>query len=236
MNRELIRNEDYILGLNKEISEGKINGEEYYNFFRELINHNKHKKELEKFTVLDLYQFKYGYPQAVTINLLTGINLKSINEYLQSCEEYSKFSNPKKQNLFRRVHAFEVDHVWHIDLMEFTELFSQHNNGIKYCLVCIDVLSKFVWCEPVKFKSAEELMNILLKIFSGETKCLNKSGEVTPNIIFVDGEKGIWSNQVQNMFNDKNIKCKLASGMNGACVVERVISSIKENMFKYFHE
>jgi hypothetical protein len=51
MNRKLENDKDYILGLIKEISEGKIDGEEYYNFFRELIDHNKHKKELEKFTV-----------------------------------------------------------------------------------------------------------------------------------------------------------------------------------------
>ena len=117
--------------------------------------------------------------------------------------------------------AFDVDQVWHLDLMEFTEVFARSNKDIKYCLVCIDVFSKFVWTHIMKHKSAEEFVNVLSIIFQK-----NK-----PSIIYVDGEKGFWSNQNQQLMRSHNIDCLLATKVHGACVAERVIRSLKEIMF-----
>ena len=55
-----------------------------------------YKQLIENETILDLYQFKYGYPQAVTLNLLTDFPLDRIRSILNKNDEFSKFQKPKK--------------------------------------------------------------------------------------------------------------------------------------------
>ena len=41
---------------------------------------------------------------------------------------------------------------------------SKYNNGFKYILTVIDVLSKYAWVEPIKTKTGENLVKVLEKI------------------------------------------------------------------------
>ena len=111
----------FIQTLNFDFAEGKISGVEYNTTLRNFINLNKDKKDqIERFVILDLYQFQYGHPQPVTLNLLTDIPIDTNRNILSTNEEYSKFQKPKKQKLFRRVKAFDVDQVLHLDFIDFT--------------------------------------------------------------------------------------------------------------------
>ena len=54
---------EYIQTLNSDFAEGKMTGVEYNTAFRNFINLNKDKKDIiERFVILDLYQFLYEYP------------------------------------------------------------------------------------------------------------------------------------------------------------------------------
>ena len=50
------------------------------------------------------------------------------------------------------------------DLVDMSKL-DRHNSGYKFLLVCIDVLSKHAWIEPLKTKTAKELKEALQKVF-----------------------------------------------------------------------
>ena len=41
---------------------------------------------------------------------------------------------------------------------------SKHNNGYKYILTVIDVLSKYAWIEPLKTKTGESLVEAFSRI------------------------------------------------------------------------
>jgi hypothetical protein len=41
---------------------------------------------------------------------------------------------------------------------------SEYNNGFKYILTVIDVLSKYAWAEPIKAKTGENLVKAFEKI------------------------------------------------------------------------
>ena len=56
-----------------------------------------------------------------------------------------------------------LDDVWEIDLMDLRSL-SADNNGHKFVLVVIDVLSKFGFAEPMITKSAEDATNAFATI------------------------------------------------------------------------
>jgi hypothetical protein len=42
---------------------------------------------------------------------------------------------------------------------------SKYNNGFKYILTVIDVLSKYAWAEPIKTKTGENIVKALRKYF-----------------------------------------------------------------------
>ena len=59
-----------------------------------------------------------------------------------------------------RVIVAGIDDEWEADLVIMDSL-SKNNNGYKYILTVIDVLSKYAWVEPLKTKTGE---SILLRI------------------------------------------------------------------------
>ena len=53
-----------------------------------------------------------------------------------------------------------IDDVWEADLIKLQNLKS-YNNGYSYLLVIIDVLSKYIWLEPLR----DETSNCVIKAF-----------------------------------------------------------------------
>ena len=56
-----------------------------------------------------------------------------------------------------------IDKEWEADLVIMDSI-SKENNGYKYILTVIDVLSKYAWVEPLKTKSRENLVKAFEKI------------------------------------------------------------------------
>ena len=118
----------------------------------------------------------------------------------------------------RRVNVNGIDEIWAADLIDM-QAFSKDNNGIKYLLTIINIISKFVWIIPLKQKTGQEVASAYSRILKQQR----------PSKILVD--KG------QEFYN-KNVKklAELYSTENEekSCVVERFNRTIKEKMFKYF--
>ena len=74
-----------------------------------------------------------------------------IYKWLRAQDSYTlhKPVHRKFQRLHYRVN--EIDSVWEGDLIELCSLKS-YNDEFSYILVVIDVLSKYVWVEPLKDK------------------------------------------------------------------------------------
>ena len=45
----------------------------------------------------------------------------------------------------------QIDEQWQIDLVNMSETL-KHNDGFKFIMVIIDILSKYTWLEPLKSK------------------------------------------------------------------------------------
>ena len=73
-----------------------------------------------------------------------------INEKLHRI--FYKYKIPRKK--FQRVslRSFAPYYSIQADLMQMNQL-EYHNNGINYLLVIVDVLSRYIWCKPLKKKS-----------------------------------------------------------------------------------
>ena len=56
-----------------------------------------------------------------------------------------------------------IDEIWAAEIIDM-QAFSKDKNGIKYLPTVIDVFSKFVWIDPLKQKSGQEVTNAFSRI------------------------------------------------------------------------
>ena len=66
---------------------------------------------------------------------------------------------------FPRLHynVTNIDDVWEADLIELRNLKS-YNDGYSYLLVIIDVLSKYVWVEPLRDKTSNSMIKAFQRV------------------------------------------------------------------------
>ena len=127
------------------------------------------------------------------------------------------------------------------DLGDFQSLAST-NNGYRYMLVAVDVLSRRVFAAPVKSKKTVDMIEAFDKIF--------KDMPYLPSKIFTDRglefesgrkeyDEGVKSKKPSMLvyFADKHIeKQRTRGGDKKAAVAERKIQEIKQKLYKYFSE
>ena len=123
----------------------------------------------------------------------------------------------------RSIFAREVDDIWAADLVDMQSL-SRVNNGYKYILMVIDVLSKYAWSIPLKSKTGVEVTNAFKRIFAR-----NK-----PRMLWVDHGKEFYNKSMEQLLKKNSIKKYSTNNEEKASVVERFNRTIKTWMWKYF--
>ena len=95
------------------------------------------------------------------VNFGLGLPIKKIEFTNELAEELYKPFTRKYQR--RRVNVNSIAEIWAADLIDM-QAFSKDNNGTKYLLTVIDILSKFVWIVPLKRKTGQEVANAFSSI------------------------------------------------------------------------
>ena len=115
-----------------------------------------------------------------------------------------------------------IDEIWAADLVDMRP-FSEYNDGVKYLLTVIDVLSKYGWMRALKRKTGEEVAAAFKSIFKLGRK---------PKKIWVDKGREFYNKDVRAILG----KTTMYSTENEekSSVVERWNRTMKENMYKYF--
>lgn len=118
-----------------------------------------------------------------------------------------------------------IDDLWQADLMDFQK-YSHFNKGYKYILVVIDALSKFVWVSPLKSKEKKcvthSMQNILL------------SSSRKPENLQTDFGKEFYNDTFKQLMNNYHINHYSTYSVKKASIVERVIRTLKSDLFKLF--
>lgn len=91
-----------------------------------------------------------------------GISLKTVSEFLNSCESYQLHAQRRKAIVKRHVESTAPFKKWQMDITYMPE-FKNHNNGYEFILTVVDVFSKFAHAKPLKRKDdyLEALDNIM---------------------------------------------------------------------------
>jgi hypothetical protein len=156
------------------------------------------------------------------------IPTSEIFEWLKGKDTYTKFRAARR--IFKRnpIIAHRIDAQWQGDLAEMGDL-ANFNDDVRYLFVLIDVVSKFLWVEPLKSKHGHVVLDGLKNI-------LNRAGGRIPERLQTDDGKEFLNKQVQDFLKSKNIRFFTVASDKKASIAERVIRTLKEKIYRFNHE
>ena len=131
-------------------------------------------------------------------------NIKSVPNYSAKIADFLKSFKlhsvnrriVKKTFPRRRVISRFKNDLWQADLIEYQDL-KFHNSGYKFILLVIDVFSKVVYVEPLKFKTGECTATAMEKILA--------RSEAPPVMLVTDGGKEFFNRIFRNVMISHNI-------------------------------
>nr|CAD2155620.1 unnamed protein product [Meloidogyne enterolobii] len=156
-----------------------------------------------------------------------SIKKKDVEEYLEGNRTYT-IHRPRRVH-FKRSITYPSEYMIDVqcDLADFQKL-SRQNNGKKYALVAIDVLSR-VFAEPVRTKKSNDMIDAFEKILSRM--------EMHPHRIFSDKGTEFRSKEIMHFFREKDIEKYTATFSEvKASLAERCIRNIKQRLYRFMSE
>lgn len=150
---------------------------------------------------------------------------KNIQKWLES--QYVYTIHRSRQKIFPRnkTLAFHIDHNWQADIGFFISLKSK-NKGYTCFLLAIDIVSRFVWAEPMKTKKGPETAKAFETI-------LKRSFPRCPEKLQTDGGSEFFNKDFKTVMKKHSIHLYKTESDQKAAVAERAIKTIKTLVYRY---
>ena len=182
----------------------------------------------ERFTDLDKHpETAFSGSKA---KLIHGHDREQEGEWLKSQPAYTLFRPaPHKKGVYQRakIVVSNIDDQWQADLADMSN-WQRENNGYRYILTVVDVMSRFAFARPIKHKNGQEVAAALEDIFA-------ESNRHPKFYLQTDEGKEFFNRHVKELaakygfsqFHtyDRDIK---------AAMVERFNRTLKEMIWRYF--
>ena len=154
-----------------------------------------------------------------------GIKWPEVREFLEKQATYTRHKQIRRRFPRNKTVATGLDSDWQLDLADMQRL-SRVNNGYTFLLVCVDVLGKFAWVEPLKNKTSVEVASAFERIL--------KKGR-WPWRVYTDKGKEFLGGPFQNMLKHHEIEfIKSESPDVKASIAENFIKTLKGRIWRYF--
>lgn len=181
----------------------------------------------------DLEKFYYdpahyaGYSAVNNLFRASNLSRNKVTRWLETQDAYT-LHRPLRRK-FPRMHynVTNIDDLWEADLIELRNLKS-YNDGYSSLLVIIDILSKYVWVEPLRDKTSDSVMRAF------QTVLARSNGRV-PVYLQTDKGKEFVGRPLQKLLEENDIRFRVARNPDvKAAIVERFNRTLKERMWRYF--
>ena len=107
-----------------------------------------HSAEIQKLS--NVYtKGKAAFGSFANIKEESCLSHKKIEQFLQSKNSYTKYRQFQKSFPRLKEVAYRKNEIWSIDVA-YMEKIAKHNNGFKYLLVAVDVLSRYLRVQPLR--------------------------------------------------------------------------------------
>jgi hypothetical protein len=150
-----------------------------------------------------------------------------VSDWLKRKESYTIHRSARKNFKRNQVIATHIDAQWQGDLAEMGNK-ATSNDGVRYLLILIDVVSKYVWVEPLKSKNGPTVLQ-------GFKNVLERT-ERRPEVIQTDEGKEFLYHGVQSFLKENKIGFFTLKSDKKAALAERVIRTLKEKIARFMRE
>lgn len=154
------------------------------------------------------------------------VNLNIIRNWLKHHRSYNLHKNRTVNFKRNPIVASHIDQQWQADLLFLPDL-SRFNGGVKIILVCIDVVSRFAWGEPMKNKTGEETARAFEAILERDPK------KRKPEKLQTDEGKEFFNTHFAKVMKKHGINHFAVASDKKAAIAERFIKTIKQKIYKY---
>jgi hypothetical protein len=149
-----------------------------------------------------------------------NISRAQVDDYLLDQQAYTLHRERRKRFPRNRIVAFYKHYLHEADLSDM-QMFTESNDGVKYLLCVIDVLSKYLWVMPLMAKTGANVKEALEKIHK----------EVVPNKLRTDRGTEFKNRIVQAYLKKQQIEFYTSTNATYKCaVVERVQRTLKKRI------
>lgn len=144
----------------------------------------------------------------------------SKEQVVNEIHKYARVNFPR-----RRVIQKDIDDLWQADLIDL-QFISKYNSNFNYILVIIDTFSKYAWAVPLKRKTKEHVAKQFSILFKKLKRC--------PKNLQTDMGTEFYNNAMKEITEKYNINHYSTYSTKKASIVERLIRTLKGNLFKKF--
>ena len=125
-----------------------------------------------------------------------GVSRKEVQEFVNKQESYQLHKQPAKVHHYFPIVSNYLNEIIQVDLADFSDI-SSTNDGYKYLLIFIDVMSRYATVYPIKNKTSTTINELL-----------NKFIRKTPNIrkIMSDNGSEFINSEYKNILQRHNIE------------------------------
>jgi hypothetical protein len=153
-----------------------------------------------------------------------NLTYQNVRDWLERQESYKRHIRVRERFPRQKIIMHKVDQQWDADLMDMSKFYYK-NNRIKYLAIFIDIFSRYLWVEPMKTKTPDEMVLVLQRIFAQGRK---------PEFMRTDKGGEYMGTAVQRYLDMKRVHHFVAFNVNHANYAERVIRTLKGKIYKYF--
>ena len=191
---------------------------------------------IDKEKFLEDYYYNISNPAAYTTPAKLYAALKSnkefkfskhfITKWLQKQDACTLQREVRRPTKIPNIRVSGLNAQWSMDLMDVQNL-SKENDGIKYLLILIDTLSKYLRVVTLRQKTAKDVLNAMKLVFDSGVKSTSirsdRGGEFKNRLL-------------QKFLKEEGVRLFFANQSSKASIAERVIRTIRGRLYRYFQK
>ena len=104
-----------------------------------------------------------AFGSIATLKKASGSPRSKVVQYLQSKAPYTKYKQFRKTFPRLKALAYRINEIWSVDVA-YMDKVAQHNNRVKYLLVAVDILSRYLRVQPMKALYAKDAVEAFKKM------------------------------------------------------------------------
>lgn len=166
-----------------------------------------------------------GLGSLAALAAAANVDKETVKKWLKKQPAYTLHRQARKRYPTRTYLVHKVDDQWQTDLADMQQL-SRQNQGYKYILTIIDIMTRYAWAQPLKSKRGQEVAAAFKRVFHQDKRI--------PKRIQSDQGKEFENSHVRQLFDSHHIELFSVKSAFKAAIVERWNRTLKTRIWRYF--